>query len=167
MRYLWAVAVVVVMAGCSATSEEPVLEPLEAEGITTEILWERITEESDYTSYAYWPGHEGERPGQAPHGVLHRIHVNRTLLEALPAADKRAPAGSIIVKDSLDASGNLINITVMAKVDGYSPENGDWYWAMYGPDGMARAGGELNGCITCHEGLKSNDYVIVRQLDAE
>lgn len=159
--------VVVALVGCSPAADEPLLEPLGAEGITTEMLWERITAESDYTNYAFWPGHEGERPGQSPHGVLHRIYVNRTLLEALPAADKMAPAGSIIVKDSMDASGNLLNVTVMAKIEGYSPENGDWYWAMYAPDGMARAGGTLQGCISCHEGLKSNDYVIVRQLDAE
>lgn len=148
-------------------ADEPLLEPLEASEISSEGLWQRITEESDYSSYAFWPGHEGELPGQAPHGVLHRIYVNRTLLEALPAADRMVPAGSIIVKDNLDASRNLLSITVMAKIDGFDPENGDWYWAAYNPDGTTRAAGALESCISCHEGLKSNDYVIVRQLDSE
>jgi len=153
------------LAGCNRQVEEPLLAPLEADEISGERLWERIASESDYTSYAFWPGHEGERPGQAPHGVIHRIYVNRTLLEGLPAADLKAPAGSIIVKDNLDASGNLGAITVMAKVPGFDPENGDWYWARYTPDGTAAAAGSLQSCIVCHAGVADNDYVIVRPLD--
>ena len=54
----------------------------------------------------------------------------------------------------------------MAKVNGYASESGDWFWASYAPDGTTRVAGLVGGCISCHEGVVSNDYVIVRQLDA-
>jgi len=154
------------IVSCSTGETEPNLDPLKASEISPERLWQRITEESNYTQYAYWPGHEGEQPGQSPHGVIHRIHVNRTLLEALPVADSRAPVGSLIVKENLNAAHELYSITVMAKVDGYDPEHDDWYWAYFFPDGSVRVAGSPAGCITCHSGVASNDYVIVQRLNA-
>ncbi len=159
-----AFAVVTILLSCQR-QEEPVFAPLSADEISGAALWERITEDYPYADYSYWPGHEGIKAGQAPHGALHRIYVNRTLLEGLPVADSVAPNGSIIVKDNLTASRELAVVTVMAKVQGYNPEAGDWFWARYGPDGSIQAEGKLNGCITCHEGVADNDYVIVRRLD--
>lgn len=154
------------VVGCSRSAPEPVLPPLEVSEISAQALWDRITVESNYREYSYWPGHEGERPGQSPHGPVHRIYVNRTLLDALPIADRIAPAGSIIVKDNLNSARELNAITVMAKVEGFDPEHDDWFWASYGPDGTPRGAGALDGCIACHDGVSANDYVIVRLLDA-
>ena len=92
--------------------------------------------------------------------------MNRTLLESLPISGGIAPYGSIIVKDNLNASRVLDGVTVMAKVKGYNPEVGDWFWAKYGTDGSVQAEGKPGGCIGCHEGLKENDYVVVQMLDA-
>lgn len=145
--------------------EEPELPALSGSKIDGARLWERITNESDYGSYAEWPGHEGLRPGQSPHGAWHVVRVNRTLREALPSSDAMAPAGSIIVKENYSADKTLAKITVMAKAPGFNTDNGDWFWASYDPDGTVSAEGSLNGCITCHEGMKGNDYVIIRPLD--
>jgi hypothetical protein len=154
------------LSACSHT-EEPRLEPLGAEEITGERLWRRITQESDYTQYAYWPGHEGERPGQSPHGRFHKIYINRTLRESLPVADRTAPAGAVIVKLNLNERHEEGRLAVMAKVQGYYPEYGDWFWALYEPDGTVVREGTVSGCVMCHEGMKDNDYVIVRDLDRE
>ena len=161
-----AISVALVIVSCTGVETEPLLDPIAAADISAQSLWERITEESDYTEYSFWPGHEGEKPGQSPHGVVHRIYVNRTLLEGLPAADARAPDGSIVVKDNLNAARELVAITVMAKVEGYAPETGDWFWARYAPDGTVQAAGAIASCIVCHQGVASNDYVIVQQLNA-
>lgn len=155
-----------VLSACSGTETEPDLPPLSAEEISAARLWERITQETDYQQYAFWPGHEDERPGQSPHGVIHRITVNRTLLESLPRADSTAPAGSIVVKDNLDAAGELTAVSVMAKIDGFAPESGDWFWGQFAPDGTVLAAGAVASCIACHQGVASNDYVIVQKLNS-
>jgi hypothetical protein len=158
-------AVLIAFSSCSK-EEEPDFPEFESGEITGELLWKRIAEDYSYRDYAFWPGHEGVRAGQAPHGPFHRIYVNRTLLESLPISDSVAPYGSIIVKDNLNASRELDGVTVMAKVKGYNPDVGDWFWAKYAPDGAVQAEGKPGGCIGCHEGLKENDYVVVQMLDA-
>ena len=153
------------LAACEPELVEPDVEPLGSDTISGERLWERISEEAPYESYSFWPNEEGVQPGQAPHGPFHRIFVNRPLRDSIPIADRTAPDGSIIVKENLNTSQELVSYTVMAKVDGYDPENGDWFWAVYGPDGMVRAAGAMDSCIVCHEGLVRNDYIIVYPLD--
>ena len=156
----------ILLTGCQK-KEEPDLKPISLEEISGDSLWQRITEESDYKNYSYWPGHEGENLGQAPHGVMHRVFINKTLLNALPAMDKKAPDGSIIVKENLNAAKELLGYSVMVKVEGFNPEAGDWFWVNLGDSGEVKAEGKLGGCIDCHSGLADNDYIIIRQLDAE
>ncbi len=158
------VCVVLVISGCGGT-EEPLLKPLTADEISGERLWQRITEEADFTTYGFWPGHEGYRQGQAPHGPIHRIFVNAPLLSVLPINPPVAPYGSIIVKESSLGDRTLTAYTVMAKVEGYSEGTGDWFWARYLPDGTIAAEGMLGNCISCHAGVADNDFVIVYPLD--
>ena len=153
------------MIGC-AKKEAIHSVTLSRDNIDGEILWLRISEEAVYSRYPFWPNHEGIRPGQSPHGSYHRVFINTVLLEALPAANRQAPDGAIIVKDNLDASKQLSSITVMAKIKGYNPEHGDWFWAKYGPTGTIQAQGKVYGCIKCHEGNIGNDFIIIQRLDA-
>lgn len=146
-------------------SEEVQLPPLTKEKIKGASLWNRISSESNYSSYSYWPGHEDINPGQAPHGVYHRIFVNKKLIDALPIESKIAPEGTIIVKENMNRDKVIQKLTVMAKVEGYNPEGGDWFWAAYSPDGEVLAEGTPKGCVSCHQGMKGNDYIIVRALD--
>lgn len=154
------------LSGC-AKKEEPAVPQLALNEISGERLWERISSESPYERYTFWPGHEGVQLGQAPHGIFHKIYANRDLAESLPRGDSKAPYGSIIVKENLNSEKELAKITVMVKVEGFDPENGDWFWAAYTPEGMEEASGSLRGCIGCHEGMADNDYVIVQRLDME
>lgn len=166
MKKILYISIAVLASGLFfSCSEEVSMDPLTAEQVNGISLWERITEEAPYGDYSYWPGHEGIHPGQAPHGVNHRIYINRNLMEVLPVENKRAPYGTIIVKDNLDRNNNLDKIAVMAKVEGYNTEGGEWFWAIYSKEGEVLAEGTPKGCVSCHEGMKSNDYIIVRQLD--
>ena len=153
----------VIFAGCR--EEEVHLEPLGADEISGQRLWERISTENDYSQYSYWPEHEGIKPGQAPHGVYHRIYISRELKESLPLENNIAPFGTIIVKENLNIDQKVAKITVMTKVEGFNPEGGNWFWAAYSPEGEVQAEGTPKGCVSCHEGMKKNDYVIVRPLD--
>lgn len=155
----------VVLVGC-AKEKEVVLPPLSASEITGERLWQRITVESDWDTYAHWPGQDGLIPGQSPHGKYHETYINAALASALPIASRTAPYGSIIVKENFTADRKLSNISVMAKVQGYDPEKGDWFWAKYDPKGKIAAAGKVAGCSDCHAGVKENDYIILWQLDA-
>lgn len=150
------------LISCKEEVRQP---PLTKEEINGARLWERMTGETDYSTYSFWPGHEGIHPGQAPHGVNHRIYINKDLLEALPIESKVAPYGTIIVKENMDRERNTGKITVMAKVEGYDPEGNDWFWAAYSTEGEVLAEGKPEGCVSCHSGMKSNDYIIVRQLN--
>jgi hypothetical protein len=170
---LWTLLVLICTAlllpGCSERGTErraSELPPLGAEEISGEVLWERIKQESSYPEYPYWPGHEGMQPGQAPHGPYHRIFINPRLHTALPIEERRVPHGGIIVKENYTGEQNLNSLTVMAKVEGYAPDKGNWFWAKYSPEGDIQAQGTPPPCISCHAGMRDNDYIIVHPLDA-
>lgn len=153
------------LSACGTDPVEPDVAPLESEEISASRLWNRITEEAPYESYSFWPREEGVQPGQAPHGPFHRILVNKALMDSLPRDDRIAPHGSVIVKENMNTAREVTGYTVMAKVDGFDPENGDWYWARYDTDGTVGAAGSVDSCIQCHAGMGSNDYIIVHRLD--
>jgi hypothetical protein len=159
-----AIAVLTLLTAC-ADAEEPVVTPLSAEEISGERLWERITDESDYTTWGFWPDHDGYQPGQAPHGPVHRIFVNRPLLSAVPLAERETPNGSVIVKENRSGDRTHNGYTVMAKVEGFAPATGEWFWVNYAVDGTIRAEGSVGGCISCHSGMRDNDYIIAYPLD--
>jgi hypothetical protein len=150
--------------GCSG-KEEPELAPLKVGEVSAERLWERISGESQYTDYDFWPGHEGLRPGQAPHGVYHKVYINRDLKERLPVTSRIAPEGTIIVKENYTVDEELAALTVMVKVKDFAPEAGDWFWARYSPDGTAGPSGKVQSCLECHAGVADNDYIVIHPLD--
>jgi hypothetical protein len=167
LRVILGAALVMLLLGtCERKGQEPRLAPLAAWEVNGARVWQRITQESDYDNWSYWPGHEGMRPGQSPHGKYHEVYLNNTLREALPVADQQAPHGSIIVKENFSAAKEETAITVMVKAAGYNPEGGDWFWAAYEPSGKIIMEGKPSYCISCHVGMKDNDYVILRRLSA-
>ncbi len=114
--------------------------------------------------------------GQHPHGA-----VLETLDKTITVGGHR---GAVIVKRNYGGEGvskatvandpdkYLAAITVMFKREaGYDPEDRDWFWAKYKPDGsldlnpkgMALAGrvakGAAQGCIACHKAAPGGDFV--------
>ena len=134
-----------IIIGC-AKEKETVLPPLSRSEISGERLWKRITVETDWDTYSRWPGQEGLIPGQSPHGKFHEVYINSQLSTALPIASREAPDGSIIVKENFTADKKLSNVTVMAKVTGYNPDDGDWFWAKYDPKGTIDGEGQVKDC---------------------
>jgi hypothetical protein len=165
--FLLLLSTLLLTAGCGngKEAERTDLPALGAEEIDGELLWRRITEQTDYENYPFWPDHRGMQPGQAPHGPYHRIFINSTLYSALPAPDKTAPNGAIIVKENYTGDKSLNSLTVMAKIKGYAPGAADWFWAKYSPKGDIQAQGTPPPCISCHAGMRDNDYIIVHPLD--
>lgn len=115
--------------------------------------------------------------GNEPHGAIQQV------LEREIKVGKRS--GRVIVKvnhmakdvKSVYAEPNKFigAYTVMFKKPaGYDPENQDWFWAKYKPDGeidinpmgMKLAGrvakGMDQGCIACHRAIGGDDLEILR-----
>lgn len=126
-------------------------------GPDAEALWTYITKDDPYTQWGYWPDHQGMQLGRAPHGANHKVFVNRLGLESnMPPA----AFGTIEVKENYNSDEKLIAITVMYKIMGYNPGDGDWFWVKYTPEGHADKAGKPAGCIGCHGTRAANDFIL-------
>ena len=73
-----------------------------------------------------------------------------------------AEVGTIVLKENI---GNKLKaLTDMYKVEGFNPENGDWFWAKYSPKGKVDKSGKVTGCIGCHMSVEDNDYIFVHEF---
>lgn len=126
-----------------------------------DALWGYISQVTPYQGWGFWTDHQGMQNGQGPHGPQHKVFVNRTGLQASGAP---APYGTIEVKENYGNDNVLTVITVMYKVRGYNPADGDWFWAQYTPTGAILKQGKLGGCIGCHGIRASNDFILVHEL---
>lgn len=133
----------------------------EMPGPDANALWRYIAKDIPYTTWSGWPDHQGMQPGRAPHGSQHKVYVNNRLLNS-----SQAPVqyGSIQVKENYNNDQELESITVMYKIEGYNPSDGDWFWVLYTPDGKTEASGKVESCIGCHSTRADNDFVIVHDV---
>jgi len=130
-------------------------------GPDAQALWVYITQTDPYKNWRAWPDYEGVQPARGPHKPLNRVFVNgRGLSSQKPPAN----FGTIEVKETLTQEMQLRNITVQYKIEGYNPDDGDWFWAMYDPDGAVKMAGKLDGCIGCHASAKDNDYILAHKF---
>ncbi|MCB2192214.1 MAG: cytochrome P460 family protein [Deltaproteobacteria bacterium] len=124
-------------------------------------LWSYITKTSPYTKWGQWPDYRGVHPSRSPHGPYNRVYVNQA---GLSSTKPPLNYGTIQVKVSQTKGGKVKNVVAMYKVKGYNPKAGDWFWAMYTPQGRPLAAGKLAGCIRCHGAMGDNDHVLVHQF---
>jgi len=131
-------------------------------------LWQSMR---GYRSWSSYPGLAGFQPGRSPHGKFLKYYIN----DAAARNPSHAGAGYLIVKENYTAqdSSTLASVTVMQKIPGYDPADGDWFWVKFGPDGsimkneknMALAGrvakGMPKGCIACHANAGGEDFLFV------
>ena len=149
----------IVLAVCLVSAPVIMAEMPAADPVS---LWNYITKVSPYTKWSYWPDHQGMQLSRAPHGTLHRVYVND---RALNSSGPPLQNGSIEVMENYQGeSEDLHNITVMYKVHGYNPPDGDWYWAKYTPDGKAISHGKPRSCIGCHGTRVKNDFIVVHEF---
>ncbi|MGQ0816319.1 MAG: cytochrome P460 family protein [Gemmatimonadota bacterium] len=125
---------------------------------TAEGLWAGL-QQANYTSWPLWPGKEKFYKGQEPHGALLITYVNDLAQDAITNGAAQMPAGAIIVKENYGPDRKLMGATVMEKVPGYDPNNRDWFWAKYTPDGKAEMSGRVDMCYSCHKGAEQYDQL--------
>ncbi len=112
--------------------------------------------------------------GVAPHGMMLETFYTTATIEGhtgdLLVKRNYGPEGVTTDEVLQDPSKHLGAITVMFRREsGYDPDNQDWFWVKYLPDGsldknpkgMRLAGrvakGADAGCIACHSG--EDDYI--------
>ena len=134
----------------------------EMPGPDANALWKYISETSPYTSWGFWPDHQGLQEGDAPHAPLHKVFVNEP---GLTSAHAPVNNGTILVKENIGKDKKLKALTVMYKVKGYNPGAGDWFWVKYGTNGKVAKSGKPSGCIGCHSGADESDYIMVHSFD--
>lgn len=142
------------------------------------VLWQRMAEARLVGRNAIW-----SKPyeGQEPHGAI------LTTLETTLAIEGHS--GAVWVKSnyvgegvSIDAVANdpsrfLDSVTAMYRREaGYDPDNANWFWAKYNPDGTLQANpkgmrlagrvakGADAGCIACHRTAPGGDYIFSLDL---
>jgi hypothetical protein len=149
---------VLAMMGCAQREEAA----FTAEDVNAADLYNMFTEDTPYMEWSFWPNAEGLLEGKGPHGAFIKNYVNPKAIN--PSGDAY-PFGSLIVKENYGPDTTLAKLTVMYKVKGYNPDEGDWFWAVYGADGSVGAEGKIEGCIGCHRARRSQDHVFLHDLN--
>ena len=107
---------------------------------------------TEMEGYQQWAQFEGYPGIQKSKSKVHGKYV-ATYINAIAARNPTDLAfGSIIVKANYakkDVS-TLKSTTVMKRIEGYDPENGDWFWARYAADGELTHSGKVSMCLDCH-----------------
>jgi len=128
-------------------------------------IWKEIHEKG------YDKVHGNLYVGGPPHGKVRE--VTEGVIDGKLVIVKNNYGGKDVTIDKVKADPKkyLKAITVMVKKDGYDPEDKDWFWIKFAPDGtlmknkkdMSLAGkvakGMPVGCISCHKSASGNDFV--------
>ena len=128
-------------------------------GLDGEKFFLYLTKDTPYTKWELWPGTEPAAPARGPHGPFLTRYVNPAAYQSIVKGQGMA-FGSLVVMENRGADGRLGSLAVKIKIKGYNPEAGDWYWFFFGPDGKIEAEGKAGRCISCHGGMKANDFVM-------
>lgn len=134
---------------------------IEANG---KAVWDYLKKEGYAKTWKMWPGTTVMYPGPEPHGAFLTTYVNDAAAKAIAGKKGKFSAGAIIAQDNFSKDKKLKFISVMYKVKGYNPKEGDWFWAQYKPNGRIESEGKIDECIKCHVAQKTNDYVYTSKL---
>ncbi|SFM41265.1 cytochrome P460 family protein [Methanolobus profundi] len=134
---------------------------VEEESMTPDAadLFSMFAEEDSYKEWSIWPGEVAMMDGNGVHGDFVSIYVSDNAVSAAETGGEIMPYGTMVVKEGFDSDKELTGIYLMYKAEDFDPDNNDWFWAAYSPDGVVKSEGKLGGCIGCHEGKAEADYI--------
>lgn len=164
------VGIVAIIPGCPlADLLDPPPGDMDPPGmeISGAALAQRILVDDPYLEWGQFPGAQGFIQAGFPHGPEARVFINDVLEGQLDSLDGAFPADSIIVKenDDEDFFGLANTLDIMWKVEGYAPDNGDWFWANITREGSVNFEGRIQICINCHRGAANNDFIFLHPLE--
>lgn len=153
--------------GCTTTdpAESETSENTTSAQPDAAALYTQITEEDNYKEWELMPGTGEMDPGNGVHGDMITVYVSDDAFSAVEDKTGAMPNGSIVLKEGYSSDGELQQIVIMQKVDGFDPEHNDWFWAAYSPDGEVLSEGSLSTCYDCHSQAQDNDYIFTASLN--
>lgn len=127
-------------------------------------LWKQISGNNDYRDWPLLAGTTERQDSDAPHGDFATIRYS--------GQDANAPGpGDTLVKELLvEDETEPQALTVMLKLSGFDPDNANWFYAKYLPDGSldtTPTGVPLAGamepapgaaCRGCHRSAPGDDF---------
>jgi hypothetical protein len=88
------------------------------------------------------------------------------------AASADLPVGTTIVREVIDSTGAVTELTLLVKgPPGYNPTIGDWWWGVTDPNGVPEivdggdSLGRLTQCYSCHVPRQPEDFLFGAPLD--
>ena len=124
-----------------------------------QVFWHYLTQSKNpYKKWAAFTDDADKTDSQNPHGSSGRLYANH--IAATNSTD--LPYGSILVREHLSRDKKTLQaISVMYRARSYNPQNHDWYWVKYLPDGTVAKetskeqsgqllAGQSVSCINCH-----------------
>jgi hypothetical protein len=142
--------------------------------VVTVVLAQAIANDPDIEGYHGWTRLNPQRNFiESPHAAPKDVYVNDVGRAA--ALDGQFPfaEGSVMVKESTNVETLAVEaITVMRKVAGFDPDNGDWQYAMFerqedgAMDGMwFGTDHEMHAmCVGCHVAAAETDYAFLNYM---
>jgi len=126
--------------------------------------------------YHDWKMQSDYYTGQSPHGDIVRLYYSMATIDGTHyhVIAKDNFRGDNLTADMVAKAPDkyFTSATVMLQREaGYDPDNQNWFWAKYGPDGALMANpkgmkfagrvakGMSQGCISCHSQAKDDDYL--------
>ena len=166
---LVAVVTVVFALDSIAPSTEPVFGTTE-DVVFAEALLPTLEDHAD------WPMQSDVTVGGSPHGAYVRLYYNTVQVDGenyhVIVKDNYGGEGATVDSVTADPESFFGAMTVMVQREpGYDPENEDWFYAKYLPDGSLDANpaglplagrvgkGAEAGCIPCHQDADDGDFL--------
>lgn len=119
-------------------------------------LWQEM---EGHRQWGFFDGHVGMQKGHGPHGDYVVTYIN----DLAQSNQASPPFGSILVKENYGSEdeSSLDSYTVMKRIEGYDPENGDWFWARFSSKGKLTHSGKVSMCSDCHFDAGDDDFVFL------
>jgi cytochrome c553 len=122
-------------------------------------VWPFVMAEDYQKKWKLFPGTTAQQRGNSPHGAFVTTYVNNVALEGINGKRGTLAPGAMVLKENYMPDRTLAAVTLMYKVAGFDPDNGDWYWLQRTAGGMVMAEGKVAGCIGCHSAKAANDFL--------
>ena len=130
----------------------------EAKKLQTEVKgWDKWKQHKDFSGI--------QKSEDGTHGGFVAIYMNDTAAGAQGKLNGSFPNGSIFVKrgyDDKDGKKPKAWVTIMKKIDGSDPDNGNWFTMSLTDDGKLSkyTKSDKGGCMGCHAKYKGeHDYI--------
>ena len=116
--------------------------------------------------------------GGPPHGKVREVLEGKIDGERVIVKRNYRGKNITVAKVAANRAKYLKSVTIMQKRKGFDPEDGDWYWVKYAPNGtvmknkkgMSLAGkvakGKPVGCIACHASAPGGNFVFNHNMSA-